>query len=133
MPDITATSSLLYCMTSIPTGFDPLIIEFGLNGNGLDRARLYTYYYGYGRVNIHCTSSNATHAPADWYYSTNGTRIGVRDRNFRAGHFPNGTAMLQIAHYRRLSYCDGGNYTCIINTTSGHYETRTFNLIIDST
>ena len=113
-----------------PVGYDPLITDFGYHGNGLDKAVLYRW--NSDRINIHCTSSNATHAPANWYFS-NGTRIGVRDRNFRAGHFPNGTAMLQIAHYRSLSYCDGGNYTCIINTTSGHYETRTFNLVVDCT
>ena len=118
----------------IPIGFDPLITEIGYNGNGLDKATLHPFiqYILYGGVNVLCTSRNTTHAPADWYYA-NGTRIGVRDRNFRVVHFPNGTAMLQVAHYRRLSYCDGGNYTCIINTTSGHYETRTFNLVVDST
>ena len=116
--------------TLISAEFDPLIKEFGLNGNGLDRATLYLYYfYQYGRLRIHCTPYNSTHTTTDWYY-TNGTRIGVRDRNFRAGHFTNGTAMLQIADYRPLSYCDGGNYTCIANSTSGVYQKRTFSLII---
>ena len=53
-------------------------------------------------------------------------------RNFRAGHFPNGTAVLQIADNRLLSYCDGGTYTCVVNTTSGYFETRNFTLIINS-
>ena len=117
-------------MILISAEFDPLIKEFGYNANGLDRATLYTYFYRYGRVRIHCTPGNITSTTVDWYYAINGTRIGVRDRNFRAGHYPNGTAMLQIADYRRLSYCDGGNYTCIANSTSGAYEKRNFSLII---
>lgn len=117
-------------LTSISVEFDPLIKEFGYNANGLDRVTLYTsYFYRFGRVRIHCTPHNSTHTTTDWYY-TNGTRIGVRDRNFRAGHYSNGTAMLQIADYRALSYCDGGNYTCVANSTSGAYEKRTFSLII---
>ena len=115
--------------STISAEFDPLITKFGYHANGLDRVTLYTYFYRYGRVRIHCTPGNTTHTTTDWYY-TNGTRIGVRDINFKAGHYSNGTAILQIAEYRTLSYCDGGNYTCIANSTSGAYEKRTFSLII---
>ena len=120
-----------YCTFLFPPGYDPLITEFGYNGNGLDRATIYRSFFRNGRVRIHCTAGNTTHVTTDWYYS-NGTRIGVRDRNFRAGHFSNGTSMLQIAEYRALSFCDGGNYTCIANSTVGpEYEKRTFTLIIN--
>lgn len=91
---------------------------------------LYPSTYRYGRVRIHCTASNATSVQTNWYFP-NGTVIGVVDRNFKAGHFSNGSAVLQIAEYRSLSYCDGGNYTCIANSSSGQLERRTFMLVID--
>ena len=124
------THTHLYSIyTIIHSGYNPLITQFGLNGDGRDRVTVYRYSYRYGRLNIHCRSSNHTHAPANWYFA-NGTRIGVRDRNFRAGHFSNGTAMLQIAHFRPLSYCDGGNFTCVVNASADHYETKNFSLLI---
>ena len=39
---------------------------------------------------------------------------------------------LQIANNRSLRYCDGGTYTCIVNTTSSHFETKNFTLVINS-
>ena len=113
------------------TGFDPLITDFGYNGNDLDKVTLYRSRYRYGRVRIHCTIRNSTIASVDWFFS-NGSKIGATDRNFRAGHHPNGTAMLEIANNRPLSYCDGGTYTCIANTTSDHFETRNITLLINS-
>ena len=56
----------------------------------------------------------------------------MSDRNFRVGYFQNGTAMLQIEEERHLDVCDGGSFTCEVNTTSGHYETRNFTLTITS-
>ena len=113
-------------------GYDPLITLFGFYGDGLDKKKQRTYRYNYihDRILIFCATSNSTHALADWYYA-NGTRIGVRDRSFRVGHFPNGTAVLQIADDRPLSYCDGGTYTCVVNATSGYSETRNFTLFIN--
>ena len=87
------------------------------------------YYYQTNRVHIFCGTGNTTHAPADWYFS-NGTRIGVRNRNFIVDYFPNGTAVLKIAETLPLNYCDGGIYTCIVNTTT-HFEMRNFSLIIN--
>ena len=118
----------LFLSLILSTGFDPIITHFGYYGNGLDR---YISSYPYDRVHIHCATSNSTHAPADWFFA-NGTRVGVRDRNFQAGHFTNGTAVLQIANNRSLRFCDGGTYTCIVNTTSGHFETKNFTLVINS-
>ena len=115
-------------------GFDPLITQFGYYGNGVDRITRYTrsWYYQYGRVHIHCASSNFTHAPPNWFFS-NGSRIGVRDRNFHAGHFSNGTAVLKIADNRPLSYCDGGVYSCrVVNADSGRFQTKNFTLTINS-
>ena len=116
--------------------FDPLITEFGYYGNGEDRITRYTSRYSYrnGRVHLHCTSRNFTAAPPHWYFA-NGSRIGVRDRNFHVGHYPsNGTAVLKIADYRPLSYCDGGIFTCRVNNSvSGHSQEKNFTLIINST
>jgi hypothetical protein len=119
-------------------GFDPLITQFGYYGNGQDKITryfydyYYNYYYYYGRVHIHCASSNFTFAPPQWFF-TNGSRIGVRDRNFQAGHFPNGTAVLKIADYRLLSYCDGGVFVCHVNNSvSGHSQKKKFTLTINS-
>ena len=121
----------------IHVGFDPLITQFGYYGNGEDRITRYSYdyyyyYYYYGRVHIHCASSNVTFAPPQWFF-TNGSRIGVRDRNFQAGQFPNGTAVLKIADYRPLSYCDGGVFICHVNNSvSGHSQEKKFTLTINS-
>ena len=117
-------------------GFDPLITQFGYYGNGQDRITRYSYgydyYYYYGRVHIHCASSNVTFAPPQWFF-TNGSRIGVRDRNFQVGQFSNGTAVLKIADYRPLSYCDGGVFICHVNNSvSGHSQEKKFTLTINS-
>ena len=115
-------------------GFDPLITQFGYYGNGQDRITrtAYSYYYYYGRVHIHCASSNFTFAPPQWLFA-NGSVIGVRDRNFQVGHFPNETAVLKIADYRPLSDCDGGIFTCsVVNRVSGHSQKKNFTLTINS-
>ena len=107
-----------------------MITQFGYYGDGLYKATRYISFYQYGRVHVYCSTSGDT--LGEWYFS-NGTRIGTRDRNFRAGHFSNGTAVLQIADTRPLSYCDGGTYTCrVVNDTTLHYETRNFTLVINS-
>ena len=112
------------------TGFDPLISTFGLYGNGQDRAVLSSLYRR-ARVKIICATENSTYAPPDWFFK-NGTRIGFRNRNLKVVRSPDGTAVLRIADYRPLSYCDGGTYTCIVNATSSdHFETKDFNLVIN--
>lgn len=56
----------------------------------------------------------------------------MRDRNFQAGLFPNGTAVLKIADHRLLSYCDGGIFICRVNNSvSGHSQEKKFTLTIN--
>lgn len=111
--------------------FDPMISRFGLYGNGQDRAVLSSSYYRRGRVRIICATTNSTDAPPDWFFE-NGTRIGFRNRNLKVTRSSDGTAVLRIADYRPLSHCDGGIYTCVVNaTTSDHFETKDFTLIIN--
>ena len=108
---------------------DPLIIGFGINGNGIDKVTKQTYNSGF---NVHCTvSSDPSITTTDWFFA-NGSKVGLSDLYFREGHFNNGTTVLQIGVDRSLTYCDGGNYTCIVNTTSGRTEKRSFHLLIRS-
>ena len=108
---------------------DPLIIGFGINGNGIDKVTKQTYNSG---IHVHCTvSSDPSIITTDWFFA-NGSKIGLSDLNFREGHYNNGTTVLQIGVDRSLTYCDGGNYTCIVNTTSGRTEKRSFHLLIRS-
>ena len=88
-----------------------------------------TYSYG---IQVHCTVSNdPSITTTDWFFA-NGSKVGLVDSNFREGHYNNGTTVLQIGIGRRLTYCDGGNYTCVVNTTSGSTEKRSFHLLIRS-
>jgi hypothetical protein len=105
-----------------------MISRFGLYGNGQDRVVLSSSYRR-GRVKIICATKNSTDAPPDWFFR-NGTRIGFRNRNLKVTQSSDGTAVLRIADYRPLSYCDGGTYTCIVNTTD-HFETKDFTLVIN--
>lgn len=141
--DISSSFYLYILCTPDSTGFDPgLITQFGYYGN--DQTRIIRYlqsysYYNYnssdlhGKVHIHCASSNFTSAPPDWFFA-NGSAIGVRDSNFQVGYLPwNGTAVLKIADYRLLHYCDGGTFTCrVVDSDSGHSQEKNFTLIIDS-
>ena len=119
-------------------GYDPLITQFGYYGNGQDRITRYSssyYYYNYyGRVHIHCASSDFISAPPLWFFA-NGSAIGVINRNFQVGHFPqNATAVLKIADYRQLSYCDGGVFICrVVNNNTGHSQEKKFTLTINCT
>ena len=105
-----------------------MISRFGLYGNGEDRVVLRSYRRG--RIRIICATKNSTDAPPDWFFK-NGTEIGFRNQNLKVTHSSDGTAVLRIADYRPLSYCDGGTYTCIVNASSDHLETKDFTLIIN--
>ena len=108
---------------------DPLIIGFGINGDGIDKVTKSRYNYG---IHVHCTVSNdPSITTTDWFFA-NGSKVGLVDANFREGHYNNGTTVLQIGTSRRLAYCDGGNYTCVVNTTTGRMQTRNFHLLIGS-
>jgi hypothetical protein len=108
---------------------DPLIIGFGINGDGIDKVTKQTYNSG---IHVHCTvSSDPSITATDWFFA-NGSKVGLSDLNFREGHYNNGTTVLQIGVGRALTYCDGGNYTCVVNTTSGRTERRSFHLLIRS-
>ena len=111
---------------SIPV-HDPIIIGFGINGNGIDKVTKRDYQNG---IQVHCTVSNdPSITTTDWFFA-NGSKVGLVDSNFREGHYNNGTTVLQIGIDRQLTYCDGGNYTCVVNTTSGRMEKRNFHLLI---
>ena len=105
-----------------------MIIRFGINGNGLDKETKFTFQTD---LHIHCSPSHPENSTVDWFFS-NGTKVGNSDRNIREGHYANGTAVLQIASDRRLSYCDAGVYTCVVNTTSGFVQRKNFTLVINS-
>ena len=110
--------------------YDPLITEFGLYGSGVDKLIRYTFNNG---LQVHCTtSSDPSIVRTDWYFA-NGTKVGLVDSNFREGHYlHNKTTVLQIGLNRRLTYCDGGNYTCVVQTNSSRTESRSFHLLIGS-
>ena len=117
---------LLICLSAVR---DPLIVGFGVYGNNVDKVMRYIYSYG---LEVHCTTSNKPSiTTTDWFFA-NGSKVGIKNSNFREGHYGNGTTVLQIGINRRLSFCDGGNYTCVVNTTSGRIERRNFRLVIGS-
>ena len=119
--------AFLYYLWSI-TVHDPLIIGFGIDGDGIDKAT--KREYDYGPIQVHCTVSNdPSITTTDWFFA-NGSKVGLVDSNFREGHYNNGTTVLQIGIDRQLTYCDGGNYTCVVNTTSDRMEKRSFYLVI---
>ena len=111
------------------TVLDPLIVGFGVYGNNVDKIMRSTSTYG---LEVHCTTSNDPSITATNWFFANGSKVGLATSNFREGHYGNGTTVLQIGLNRWLSFCDGGNYTCVVNTTSGRTERRTFRLIIGS-
>ena len=117
---------LFYLHHAYLADYDPLITQFGYYGNGLDRYTTYSWSSG---INILCGTNNATHVQLDWYFP-NGSRVGIVDRGFRAGHFPNGTAVLQAEDNARISTCWGGNYTCIANSDD-ETDGRVFTLLVD--
>ena len=116
------------CLCFVVPGTGPLITRFGINGDGLDRAIRYTYQRN---VLIHCGTPQSD-VQIDWY-SPNGEKVGITNRNLREAHYNNGTTVLQIATFRRLSICDAGVYTCVANDTSNRNSQRkNFILIIGS-
>ena len=111
---------------ALPPGTN-CIVEFGVNGDGLDKVIRYTFQRD---LRIHCRARSPG-AEIDWFY-TNGTKIGSNDRNFREGHYRNGTTVLQIASRRRLTTCDAGTYTCVANCSDGAVQSRNFTLVLSS-
>ena len=107
-----------------------LITGFGINGNGLDKVTRSLYS---SRIYVHCSTSLTTNATIQWQF-VNGSRIGTvsGSNNVREQRYSNGTNVLVIGSRRSLTYCEGGMYTCVVNTTSGRREKRTFHLVIGS-
>ena len=120
------------CIITIGDG--PLITGFGINGNNLDVVTKSYSSSSSSRIYVHCTtrdtSSNTT---VEWFFA-NGTKVGtaVGGSNIGVDKFSNGTTMLKVGIERGLRYCEGGKYTCVVNTTSGRSEKRTFHLSIGS-
>ena len=100
-------------------------MEFGLNGNGLDRVVTYTWRRD---LRVHCRAGT-NDAEIDWFFA-NGTKVGSSNQNLREGHYQNSTIVLQIASNRGLSLCDAGTYTCVANC-SGVTQSRNFTLVIN--
>ena len=106
-------------------GAGPLITRFGINGDGLDRAVRHTYQRN---VLIHCGTPQSD-VQIDWY-SPSGEKVGITNRNLREAHYNNGTTVLQIAAFRRLSICDAGVYTCVANDTNNRINSQRSNFIL---
>ena len=108
-----------------------LITEFGINGDGIDEVTRSLYSR---RIYVHCTPRNdeVTNSTAEWFFA-NGTRVGARPGSTRrVERYTNGTKVLIVGFSSTLNYCDGGFYTCVVNSTSGRSEKRTFHLRIGS-
>ena len=119
-------STMLSLPPSLPLSPDAnCIVEFGLNGNGLDRVVTYLWRRN---LRVHCRAGTSD-ADIDWFFA-NGTKVGSSNQNLREGHYLNGTTVLQIASNRRLSLCDAGTYTCVTNC-SGMTQSRNFTLVIN--
>ena len=121
----------MYVLCFKYTGHRSLITEFGINGDGIDKV---TRSLHSSRIYVHCTprSDEVTNATAEWFFA-NGTRVGARPGStLREQQYTNGTTVLVIGFSSTLSYCDGGFYTCVVNSTSGRSEKRTFHLRVGS-
>ena len=103
--------------------------KHNINGDGLDRDICSTYERN---LLIHCGTPHSD-VQIDWY-SPSGEKVGITNRNLREADYNNGTAVLQIAAFRRLSICDAGVYTCVANNTNNRRNSqhRNFILIIGS-
>ena len=130
-----ATSCMVYMMIinfhayTSAEGNRTLITGFGINGNGIDKVT--RYFYG-SRVYVQCTTGGeeSVNASIGWYFA-NGTAVGTSSlSSVTQERDSNGTAVLEIGSSRGLTYCDGGMYTCVVNTTSGRSEKRVFHLRI---
>ena len=106
-----------------------LITGFGIYGNNLDVA---TRSYFSRSISVHCTARDASsNMTIEWFFA-NGTKV-KRSSNIGVLKYSNGTTVLQLGINRgALTYCEGGKYTCVVNTTSGRSEKRTFHLKIGS-
>jgi hypothetical protein len=102
-------------------------VTFGLFGDGTDRATRFTFQR---QIRIFC-GSGLSDVTLGWFFS-NGSRVGIGRRDLREGHFPNGTAVLDIGIGRRLTICDAGTYTCVANSSSRGIHSRDFVLTINS-
>ena len=131
LPFIILHSLIVNCCNTVShlsLSFSPdsnCLVEFGPNGNGLDRLVTYTWRRN---LLVHCRA-RTDNAEVDWFFA-NGTKIGSSNRNLRAGHYQNGTAVLQIASNRGVSLCDAGTYTCVANC-SGVTQSRNFTLVVN--
>ena len=65
--------------------FVPIIGQFGIYGNDLERVTKYTYNRGF---NVLCGSS-VQDTTLFWQFA-NGSRIGINNPGFREGQFENG-------------------------------------------
>ena len=75
--------SILFLFLSID--FIPLIAQFGIYGDNLERVTKYTYNRGF---NVLC-GSYMQDTTLFWQF-TNGSRIGINNPGFREGQFENG-------------------------------------------
>ncbi len=110
------------------TGQTDIIDFFGLNGNN-DRDKITVN--SYTSLSVFCGSS-LTNVKVDWFFS-NGTKVGISNRNVREGHFNNGTTVLQMGRFGRLTACDVDTYICRANqTTTGRAQQKTVTVIYNS-
>ena len=113
---------------SLSPDYTPFIINFGIDGDGLEKA---TKQLGSeGDISVHC-DAGISNVSIDWFFS-NGTRVGSQDRDIRQAKYNNGTTVLQIASRRSVGYCDGGVYTCRAVSSSGEIQERRFILRVNS-
>ena len=83
---------------------------------------------------MHCTTHDTSPSTTvEWFYS-NRTRVGVASSGSNIGvyKYSNGTTVLDLGITRGLTYCEGGRYTCVVNTTAGRSERRIFHLTVGS-
>ena len=118
-------------MCHLYIGNGPLITGFGINGNNLDTA---TRSYLSSSIVVHCTTSDTSPSTTVKWFFSNGTGVGAASRGSNIGVYAygNGTTVLDLGITRALTYCEGGRYTCVVNTTTGRNERRIFHLTVGS-
>jgi len=115
-----ATSYIFYDIFFV--GQTDIIDFFGVSGN--DKRDKITLYSS-SSLMVFC-GSQQTGVNFDWFFS-NGTKVGTANRNVREGHYANGTTVLQIGRFGRVTWCDADTYVCRANqTATGRVQQKTF-------
>ena len=110
MPLYHLRLTTLSLLLSFSLDFTPIISQFGIYGDGIERVTKDIYSLGF---NVLC-SSQTPNVTIYWQF-VNGSQIGISNRGFRAGHFENGLKFMCIIAITLMSMLSYFRYCCSSN------------------